>query len=104
MKSMAERKTLQIMPASGWAGVFLKDGDEVAVSLVGWALVEDAYGRQTVVGLACNGKQVALCDTITNFVGYVLDERMPDLLFPGDEKGDDESGGPPFSFGRSRYD
>jgi hypothetical protein len=84
---MAERKILQIMPATGWGAAFDAGEEEEEISpLVGWALVQDADGQSAVVGLV-GGHEVELCDLQANFAGYVY---LSDLMTEGFEVEDEE--------------
>jgi hypothetical protein len=47
------------MPAAGWVAVFEEEGEEIAQSLVCFALVESAMTRQ-VRPMVANGTQVVL--------------------------------------------
>ncbi len=96
---MADRKITQIMPAEGWGAAFEDGEDEVISPLVGWALVLDAAGASSVVGLVAADEKVELCDDDSDFTGYVF---LPDAatdefelesdLFEDDEDfgGDDD--------------
>ena len=97
---MSERKIIQIMPAADWGAAYNDHGDELMAPLVCWALVQDADGLSSVVGLTASGKQVTFCDTDETFTGYLhLDDLLddPDLLMAFDDEEDDDEGlsGPP---------
>ena len=75
---------IQIMPATGWVAVFEEEGEEIAQSLVCFALVESAMTRQ-VRPMVASGAQVGFADSLPGFL------RIEELsAFEDEEEDEDE--------------
>lgn len=86
---MSSQETIiQIMPATGWVAVYEEAGEEVAESLVCFALVESIQNgnpHRAVRPMRADGKQIVLADTVANYL------RVEELAeFEEDEEDEDE--------------
>ena len=74
---------IQIMPAAGWVAVFEEEGEEIAQSLVCFALVESAMTRQ-VRPMVASGTQIVFADALPGFL------RIEELSAFEDEEEEEE--------------
>jgi len=67
---MSDRKIVQLLPADGWFAVYENDdGSEIKSALSCWALVRDAEGDTSVMGMDA-ADYVDFAEDTKNFKNY----------------------------------
>ena len=94
MQAAKDVKILQMMPAQGWYAEYAEPTGNVAIPLVGWALVEftcQGERQRAVWGLAPSEGGVDHPELVPDFQGYFASSTPPEHLRTDSPRGPSES-------------